>query len=92
MRKVTNKHGSVIQPDRPSDGEKTSAMAWLPFDGDLTKVGMIERAAYWRNVQRACEPYGLLIIARLMENGLIKPEQDPIEAIDTLIELSQPEP
>ena len=60
-------------------------MEWLPSKEKLTIDKVMETVAYWRNVERAAESFGPVLIAMLSASGALEPEQDPEQALRNVL-------
>lgn len=87
MTSISLPSGEVKTAPRLEPMEQVTLCEWLPAD-EQNIENILERQAYWRNVERAAKSYGPNLIAMLMDAGALQPEQDPIEALKDLLRIA----
>jgi hypothetical protein len=78
--------GEVGAPRPIEPMERMMLMDWLPpkWVKDSEK-SILDVSAYWRNVYRISEAYGPRLIAMMAAAGAIMPEQDPEQALRSVL-------
>ena len=87
MKKITFPDGSIKSPSKLETLEQLELYDWLPAD-EMGLDNDMERYAYHRNVYRAAEAYGPIMIAMLMDAGVLQSEEDPTDALKWLLKVA----